>query len=819
MIVRSKIVGLTRQKPEATEIAKESERQALTLGPNEHEDALLLDGAQSEAVAVEADENYDWYEEPAKSSWTSYAWPVLLVTLLIGWTGFFGWAHRSELTILTSESGVALISQWALPSMLIGIVWLLVLRSSRSETNRFADAATKLRNESDALQIRMRTVNEEIAMAREFLAQNARELESVGRQSASKLLEASEKLSEALSDSDAKAKTLEQVSNAATTNLEQLRKHLPVVTSAAKDVTNQIGSAGNSAQLQVKTLIAALQRVGVAGEEARGNIDGMEERAAEASIQLSHLINKNSEQLGAAIADASSRTNELSGLLDHSTQKLAATLQHATSGLVANVDQATDVMSEKLNAEARQLAETLNSASRDFSATIVTSSTDIDELVDQNIAKLTQQVEMLRESLAHMSNQSNAEDMRIEAMISRITGHLKERGEQLEAIDETATDRSVKLAFAVEALLATSGQLTQSLAANHQEADGLVTRSERLLLALDSANRELEENLPTALSRADEQLVSSLSKMENAADKAKALETYTDDMLAKLATIEHLISGQRDSVNALMSAGDEQFAGSKQHVDALSESLAQTRSLIEELSQTADSGIMDTLERVKENARAAANDSRQIMEAEMETVREKLSQESHSALKDAINSQVAAVNGIVSQSIQNNVALSGIATEKLAEQLAHIDSMTGNLERRLTEARDSFGGIDDDSFTRQMALLTESLNSTAIDVAKILSNDVTDTSWAAYLKGDRGVFTRRAVRLLDSGEAKAILAYYDEDPEFREHVNRYIHDFESMMRALLSTRDGNAVGVTLLSSDVGKLYVALAQAIERLRTN
>jgi hypothetical protein len=113
--------------------------------------------------------------------------------------------------------------------------------------------------------------------------------------------------------------------------------------------------------------------------------------------------------------------------------------------------------------------------------------------------------------------------------------------------------------------------------------------------------------------------------------------------------------------------------------------------------------------------------------------------------------------------------------------------------------------------------LTESLNSTAIDVAKILSNDVTDTAWAAYLKGDRGVFTRRAVRLLDAGEARAIASHYSEDSEFREHVNRYIHDFESMMRVLLSTRDGNAIGVTLLSSDVGKLYVALAQAIERLR--
>ena len=41
-------------------------------------------------------------------------------------------------------------------------------------------------------------------------------------------------------------------------------------------------------------------------------------------------------------------------------------------------------------------------------------------------------------------------------------------------------------------------------------------------------------------------------------------------------------------------------------------------------------------------------------------------------------------------------------------------------------------------------MLIESLNSTAIDVTKMLSHDVSDTSWAGYLKGDRGVFTGTA---------------------------------------------------------------------------
>ena len=116
-----------------------------------------------------------------------------------------------------------------------------------------------------------------------------------------------------------------------------------------------------------------------------------------------------------------------------------------------------------------------------------------------------------------------------------------------------------------------------------------------------------------------------------------------------------------------------------------------------------------------------------------------------------------------------------------------------------------------------MALVTESLNSHAIDITGALSSEVTDTAWAAYLKGDRGIFTRRAVKLLDSGQAREISVLYQRDDDFRSHVNRYIHDFESMLATLLATPDGNALSVTMLGSDIGKLYVAMAQAIERLR--
>ena len=124
---------------------------------------------------------------------------------------------------------------------------------------------------------------------------------------------------------------------------------------------------------------------------------------------------------------------------------------------------------------------------------------------------------------------------------------------------------------------------------------------------------------------------------------------------------------------------------------------------------------------------------------------------------------------------------------------------------------------DSEAFARRVSLLIDSMNSAAIDVGKILSDEIDDKAWDLYLKGNRGIFTRRAVKLLGGSETRSIRAYYDEDVEFQRAVNRYVHDFEAMLRRVLAERDGGMIAVTLMSSDMGKLYAALAEAIKRSR--
>jgi hypothetical protein len=139
------------------------------------------------------------------------------------------------------------------------------------------------------------------------------------------------------------------------------------------------------------------------------------------------------------------------------------------------------------------------------------------------------------------------------------------------------------------------------------------------------------------------------------------------------------------------------------------------------------------------------------------------------------------------------------------------------LEHHIEETGKAQREKDSEAFARRVSLLMDSMNSAAIDVGKILSDEIDDKAWDSYLKGNRGVFTRRAVRLMGGSETRAIAAHYETDLEFQRSVNRYVHDFEAMLRRVLAERDGGMIAVTLMSSDMGKLYAALGQAIDRRR--
>ena len=228
--------------------------------------------------------------------------------------------------------------------------------------------------------------------------------------------------------------------------------------------------------------------------------------------------------------------------------------------------------------------------------------------------------------------------------------------------------------------------------------------------------------------------------------------------------------------------------------------------------------LIDALVRVREAAQQAANHAREAIGAVIPESVDALVSASRDAVGRGITDPVKDEIQEIGSAAQRAVAVARQASERLTRQLLAIGETAATIEARIEDDRTQREEREAENLSRRVSLLMEAINSTSVDLNKVLSNEVSDVAWNAYLKGDRGVFTRRAVRLLESGEAREILRQYEREPDFRDQVNRYVHDFEAMLRRVLADRDGSTMGVTLLSSDMGKLYVALAQAIDRLRT-
>lgn len=188
---------------------------------------------------------------PRRFDWTV---PALAGAAAIGWTAFFLYAQWPVLRAgITADAVPPLMVQLTVPLLLIAVGWLLALRHSTREGQRFCDVARMLSTESAQLETRLTAVNRELSLAREFIAAQSRDLEALGRIAAERLSSNAERLQDLIRDNVARVDLISGVSQAALDNMEKLRGQLPVIASSAKDVTNNIGNAGRAAMCSSKT--------------------------------------------------------------------------------------------------------------------------------------------------------------------------------------------------------------------------------------------------------------------------------------------------------------------------------------------------------------------------------------------------------------------------------------------------------------------------------------------------------------------------------------------------------------------------------------
>lgn len=430
----------------------------------------------------------------------------------------------------------------------------------------------------------------------------------------------------------------------------------------------------------------------------------------------------------------------------------------------------------------------------------------IEHMLGELDGTIAERLERHRQHAAALSDRAEA-----------VTAQLAQFEDRLAGIATQTGDSEVRLTGSLQTLTDRLTSARTTLAATEGDVEKLTDDCVRLLELIQASAKQTHNALPEALAISEDRL----GRLENGVSGLLGLLRQSansgEDLAAGIersgSRLETMVSRLADAQDAVKQQGDS-HAGQMSRIQAM---LAEIDAVTEVTAGKARDGLTSAIEALRSALTEAVEAIENQSAARIANVARKLADESAQAIEKAMRTKVSEVSGQLEQAVAHAAGVTRETTIQLRDQLAKIDELTGNLENRVSHARQRAEEQVDNDFTRRVALITESLNSNAIDIAGALSTDVSDTAWAAYLRGDRGIFTRRAVSLLDSADVKAIQQLFERDDVFREHVSRYIHDFEAVLRQVLSTRDGNALGVTLLSSDMGKLYVALAQGIERLR--
>ncbi|MFN2100598.1 ATPase [Altererythrobacter sp. MF3-039] len=857
----------------------EAETQAL--------DALELN------TPVEEDEWLEWEEDgPSPRNWTDWLLPLFYTLAIAAWTGFFGWVNLAAiLGGATPAEWVDLVTQWAIPVLLIVAVWLLTMRLSRKEAGRFGDAANALSAEARALEERLTVVNRELSLAREFLGEQSRELDFLGRTATDRISKHAGELQSLIQNNGDQVDAIASVSSTALENMGKLRDDLPVIASSARDVSNRIGGAGREAQGQLDELVSGFERLNEFGQASENQVVSFRGRVDEAiaafEAQASELdtiaearfatLREKSEEFRVELAG---REVDALSAMRHRSSKLMDELEQARHTLLDEEEQALAAMRTRISslrdestAISRAVREGEMSAGEAYSNQItglqqrlvetVEEIQRLDHMALENAqAKLhglrkeaedvdAKLVERNQRFLAEMSKRreifARDETNAIEALSQRLVTLDTEiatrreaqldQSQQLADSSEAIANRIESLGSVLETLMLRSDEVEGRLGGNVGELRQKLSESETAISEASSALAELTEasvrllelihagsqhskgELSEAIGLAETQLKDVEQRgealglmLEGAADRGKALSDYV--IRAKSVSEQTM-----EEIGSLHSGLEERNRAHMMGLGKLQEQLVMLERQSETLSQRSRGELTEAIAELENAAQNVSNTLAETSRASVAKLALVVGSESAKAIDKALSEKTRDSIEELEQSAARASSVSRDAAVQLRDQLGKVDELAGNLEARVVRARQQAEEQVSNDFARRMALITESLNSNAIDIAKALSSDVSDTAWTSYLRGDRGIFTRRAVQLVDNIEARDIAEIYDNDPEFRDQVSHYVADFEAMLRSVLSTRDGNTLGVTLLGSDMGKLYVVLAQAIERLRAS
>jgi predicted nucleic acid-binding Zn-ribbon protein len=709
-----------------------------------------------------------------------------LAILAALWLAYCAWSAGRSLAGQPLSS--PMIAQWvalaAGPLALLGLVWLMFGRTRRKESERFTRSVIAMRGEAQSLETLLQVLSHRIDDSRAELAGMAQQLMQLGDETSGRFA---------------------GIARGLDSSGESLRRH-----------GDALDRAAESARNDVAVLLQDLPRA--------------EDSARALSEQMRLLGNHSAEQadvFGKQVVELADRTRKTERVVAEATDRLVGRLAEIGSAgataeqRVGKADSALsttlDVLLERTSLTLEEIRAGISAQSATVSALVEQASAGLGRAGADAAESLASNVERANRSLGGLSQLVAEQDRASQRMIAEIDRGLTLIDERFAELASRGDERANRFLESLTRARTELDALAAHASSQDSAIDSIAERTAAVRESIERLTDDIRDQLGTAIGEAQ----GGTDRLAEAAGAVRPEIGWIRD--AALDAGQHLsvtsetIAEQQDRFAALLASVDEGVGDTQSKLTQLASTLAEVEREATSLSAETAPTLVSALVQVKDAAAHAAERAREAIESVIPASANKLSDETRTALERAIREGVEDRLRDVENVAARAVETARAASDRLTQQMVSIGQSATALEQHIEQTREAQQEKDSEAFARRVSLLIDSMHSAAIDVGKILSDEIDDKAWGAYLKGNRGVFTSRAVRLMDGSETKALRAQYDSDIEFQRSVNRYVHDFEAMLRRVMAERDGGMIAVTLMSSDMGKLYAALAQAIDKRR--
>jgi hypothetical protein len=709
-----------------------------------------------------------------------------LSVLAVLWIAYTAWSAGRALGngAVTAPAVAQWIAIAAGPLALLGLGWLMFGRTRRREAERFTRSVVTMRTEARSLEALLEVLSQRINDSRSELTMMSQHLMQLGDEATGKLGGITREFDSSTERLMKHGVALDRAADAARTDIAVLLDDLPRAQEHAKAISEQLRGASRETAERTEQFDRQLAALSDRSREADEVVSAASQRLI---AQLGDIENAGA----AAAARVGDAETSFSAVIDLLLDRTSATLDEIRGGI--------DVQAAAVTALVEQA-----------SAGIGRAGVDAAEALGSNVNSANDALDALSGRVAEQQRAS-------QHMIAEIDRALGELEQRFAVVAQSGDDRAARFLEAVGRSRSELEAMGQHTDAQHQSLDSLSERAGTLQALLERLSTTIRAQLSDSLEQAGGQAEHLVNSTRSIRPEIEWIRDAANEASDRLSATGSAIAEQQDRLTALLGSLDEGVGGAEERLANLATAISSAQTEAAQLSGDTGPALVQAMVQVKEAAARAAERAREAIEAIIPESASKLSNETRDALEVAIRESVEDRLREVETIAARAVDSARSATDRLTQQMLVLGQSATALEQHIEKQNEERREADSEAFARRVALLIDSMHSASIDVGKIRSDDADEKAWDSYLKGDRGVFTRRAARLIGSSEAKAIRAHYEQDGEFQHSANRYIHDFEAMLRRVMAERDGGPIAVTLMSSDMGKLYAALSDAIDRRR--